>query len=36
LDDAARKLLRAGSNTLAIHCSFKGGGQFIDADILVE
>ena len=36
LDDAARKLLEAGSNTLAIHCSFKGGGQFIDADILVE
>ena len=36
LDDAAGKQLKTGSNTLAIHCSFKGGGQFIDADILVK
>jgi hypothetical protein len=34
LDEDARKALRAGTNTLAVHCRQAGGGQCIDAGIV--
>ena len=34
LTDAARKLLKAGANTLAIHVHQDRGGQYIDAGIV--
>jgi len=38
LGDAARKLLRLGKNTIAIHCQQAKGGQYIDAglNLIVE
>ena len=33
LDDDARRLLKAGSNTLAVHCHHTDGGQYIDAGL---
>jgi hypothetical protein len=34
LDAGAQRLLTPGKNTLAIHCSQKGGGQYIDAGLV--
>ncbi len=33
LSEAARKLLRKGENTLAVHCHQTGGGQYIDVGV---
>jgi len=34
LDAAARDVLRAGKNILAVHCQQTGGGQFIDVHLV--
>jgi hypothetical protein len=34
LDDSARRLLKPGSNTLAVHCHFTDRGQYIDAGLV--
>jgi hypothetical protein len=34
LDEDARRLLKTGSNTLAVHCHHTDGGQYIDAGLV--
>jgi hypothetical protein len=34
LDDTARRLLKSGSNTLAVHCHYTNGSQYIDAGLV--
>jgi hypothetical protein len=34
LDEDARRLLKAGGNTLAVHCRHTDGGQYIDAGLV--
>lgn len=34
LDDAAARLLRTGSNTLAVHCHQTEGGQYVDVGLV--
>jgi hypothetical protein len=34
LDDDARRLLKSGSNTLAVHCHHTDGAQYIDAGLV--
>jgi hypothetical protein len=34
LDDDARRLLKAGSNSLAVHCHHTDGAQYIDAGLV--